>query len=496
MRFARVTMAALLLGAAACAGEADDGVRIRSFDLESAEPPADARGGLAVVRPRANLHFRWDVDGDVRRMRLTANDKEVATFEGGELPRVASDLCSEAACFTSRPGEVEYRLTAWDANGHSDSRTLPVRVAEQGLQILAFTSSPESIEVGTSVELAWETAGAVATRVEAATVGGDGTMRELGSFEGAEARQGKLVDAGVRESTLYRLTARAEDGDEVTAEITVPLRTDAFITSITSSAEQVVAGEEFLLSWRTFGLERLTILRDDGGATIEAVDPHDVEAGSRALTITRDTTFSFVGVTVDGAVLTERCDETGCGPATLLVRVHPGPTVNSFTSDAAEIEVGADTMLRWNVSLADEVRIAWVDETGNHEQVFGPADQQMHVKPADTTRYTLVATGGGHTASRQLVLGVRPDAVIAGPHDVFPGEIFDVSWNTAGATRLELLVDGKRVDVTGLPVDAGSITLQADPSLVSGSTLQVLLIASDGETPPRDGQSSLEILVE
>jgi len=495
MAIARVTVVALLLGAAACAGEAD-GIGIRSFALESADPPADDRGGIVVVRPRANLNFRWDVDGDVQKIRLTANDQEVANFSGGALPRTASDVCGETTCFTANAGDVEYRLTAWDAAGRSATRTLPVRVSDLGLQILSFTSSPESIDPGTAVELSWVTSGAVQARLEAAPIGGDGTPRALGTFDGAAASRGSFVDPNVRESTRYRLTAQAENGDEVTADLTLPLRSEAFITSITASAEQVVAGEPFLLSWRTVGLERLTVLRDDGGETIEAIDAHDVEAGSRTLTIERDTTFSFVGVSVDGEVLTDRCDETGCGPASLLVRVHPGPTVDSFSVDAPEIPTGGQTTLRWSVTQADEVRIAWVDETGNHEQAFLPTEQALSVSPADSTRYTLVATGGGKTASRQVVVGVRPAASLAGPHDVFPGEVYELTWSTAGATRIELQVGGRRVPVDGLPVDDGAITLQADPSLVSGSTLDVLLIAWDGETPSRDGQASLQILVE
>jgi hypothetical protein len=202
-------------------------------------------------------------------------------------------------------------------------------------------------------------------------------------------------------------------------------------------------------------------------------------------------------VSVDGAALTERCDQTGCGPASVLVRVHPGPSVVSFSADAPEIETGGGTTLRWDVSLADQVVIAWVDATGSHEQPFGPAQREMLVTPADSTRYTLVARGGGKTASRQLVLGVRPSIDrLSGPNNVFPGEVFDLSWSTSGATLVELEVGGKRVPLVGVPASEGSVTVQADPTLQPGSSLLVLLYAKDDETPRRIGQKSLQILVE
>ncbi len=493
MAIARVTLAALLLGAAACAGEDGPDVRIDSFELERAEPPADDRGGLVQVGPKSALHFRWKASGDVRRIELTANEKTIASFSG-ENPGAASERCASTECSTWKIGEVDYRLVAWDGAGRTDSRSLRLRVAEQGLQILRFTSDPESIDPGATVTLAWTTAGAEQARVSATPIGG-GETRQLGTFADAAARSGSVVDSGLSVSTLYRLEVEDAEGKTAAAEISVPLRGEAFLTSIAADPPQAAVGEPVTLSWTSVGLERLTILRDDAGETIDDVAEAELAAGSRTVKITRDTSFAFVGISRDGEVITERCDDAGCADARLVVAIHPGPAVLSFTADEREIASGASTTIRWEVTQADEVVITWAGTSGSGELPVAPADVSALVQPADSTRYTLVASGGGRNASRQLLLGVRPDVAIEGPAAVRPGESFAIDWTTKGATQLELRVDGSLVPLGDAPIAAGSVTIDVDSAAAPGSSLDVELTARDDETPRRAGVASLRVEV-
>ena len=495
MRFARVKLAALLLGAAACAGEDGANVTIRAFELERAVPPADDRGGLLLVSPRSDLHFRWQVDGEVDRVALSANERVIATFSGGKIATAATDLCSESRCGTANIGEVIYRLQAWDPAGKSVSRNLPVRVAQQGLQILSFTTAPDRISPGTSVALAWESSGATGAKLTATPLGG-GEERDLGTWEGEGAKSGSFVDEDVRVSTLYRLAVNDDESRTATAEVTLTLQGEAWLTHVEAAPSQVAAGEPVPLSWRSVGLERLSILRDDNGAGITDIRPEELAEGARDVTVEEETTFSFVGVSDDGVVITDRCDDTGCAPAQVTVTVHPGPAVVSFVADEPEIPIGGKTVLRWEVTQADEVVITYSEPGGTGQLAFPAGATEVEVAPSDSARYTLVASGGGRNASRQLVLGVRPKVKLTGPNDVFPGEEYELSWTSAGATRLQLLVDGQPVDVSGEPVVAGSMRITASNGLPRGGSFDAVIIAEDDETPRRSAQDEIEIDVE
>jgi len=495
MRFARVIVAALLAGAAACAEEEGASVAIEAFELERAEPPADARGGNVLVSPRSDLHFRWQLAGEVDRVTLSANEQVVATYSGGNVPRSTSDRCTETRCATARIGEVSYRLQAWDPSGRSVSRTLPVRVAKQGLQILSFTTAPERIVPGTSVTIEWQSAGATTARLTATPLGG-GAERELGVWQGEAAQHGTHVDPDVRSSTLYKLEVRDDEERSATAQVTLSLQGEAWLTQVAASPAQVAAGEPVTLSWRSVGLERLSILRDDDGPGITDITPEELAEGTREVTIEKETTFSFVGVSEEGVIITDRCDDTGCVPAEVTVAVHPGPAVVSFTADDPEIPIGGKTTLRWEVAQADQVVITYSERAGTGQLELPAGTNEVEVAPADTARYTLVASGGGRNASRQLVVGVRPKARLSGPNDVFPGEEYELSWETEGADRIQLLVDGKPVDVSGEPVDAGAIRVQAPHDLTRGSRFEAVLIAEDDETPRRSAQDTVRIAVE
>lgn len=493
MRMERVLLAALLLGAAGCAGEAAD-VRIRVFELERAEPPADASGERIVVQPRSDLHFRWRIEGDPVRLSLTANERAVVSWSGGTLPLVAANACSAARCATDRIGEVVYRLEAWDADGRSDVATLPVRVAELGLLIQSFTSEATSVDRGSDVTLAWESPGAVQARLEATPIGG-GPTRSLGTFSGEAAAANTVVDRTLVESTIYHLTVEDDRGREASADLAVTLRGEAWITSLAAEPASAAPGEPVRLSWTSVGLDRLTIVRDDGGASITDVADDELDAGEREVRIDQTTTFTFVGISREGLLVSDLCDATGCRPAKLVVARREGPAVLSFAADEAELEAGAGTTLRWQVANADQVEITWADATSSGALPIPAGATAVAIAPADTVRYTLVATGAGRTASRQTEVGVRPAVELAGPARVAPGATFEVAWTTRGASGVELLVDGRPVS-TGSAVDSGAVELKADEDATPGSFIEVRLIARDDETPRRTTERTLQIEVD
>lgn len=495
MRMRWVLLGALIVGASGCAGDEGAAVTIRAFELERAEPPADLRGELPVVGPQSDLHLRWELEGKAARLELALNERPVARFDRGTLPAAHAERCEDEACATERIGELTWRLRATDADGRSDERILRVRVAEQGLQVLAFTSAPDTVEPGTSVLLSWQTTGAERAELVAAPIGG-GPARPLGTFEGAEAVSGSFTDEAVEESTIYTLTVEDEAGRSATATVTVTLGGEAWLTSIAATPDRPSPGEPVTLSWTSTGLERLTIVRDDGHPSITDIEQEELEEGEREVTLSRTTTFTFVGISRDGQVITERCDETGCVPARLRIEVVPGPTVHSFTASEGEIASGSSALLHWNVSDADTIGIDTLSDGGTGSLEVQPGMDTLEIVPEDTTRYTLVATGSGRTISRALVVGVRPAVELHAPGTVAPGASFQVRWQTRGADLLELAFDGRPVDLQGKAVEGDSVDLRMAQSAQPGSTVELVLTARDDETPRRQGQARLQIAVD
>lgn len=490
-------LALLLQGAAACGGGGDS-LEIRDFSIESTDPPADVwAGGMSVSRG-ATVGLRWSIRGTPDRLVLTANDHPVIEFERGSIPRSWQDACGESACSTGAAGDLVYRLAAFRGS-EMVAKSLPLRVADQALRVSSFTSRPESIAPGSDVSLSWRTVGASEATLTATPIGG-GEARTLGTFRGSAALQGAAVDPAVGRSTLYRLEIRNDLGETAQAEVAVPLAGESFFTSIAADPAGVAPGQETTLRWTSTGLERLLVIRDDGAEGIDDVGPDELASGARTVRIYRETTFTFVGVSTEGAVVTDLCDDTGCRPAKLTIGLQPGPTITRFDADLREIPAGSGTTLRWTVSNADEVVISWADGTGNHEQRFGPAVAEMPVDPADTIRYTLVAHGGGRIASAAFTLGVKPalsvnvgiDPVYGG---AYAGEELELAWTTLGAALLDVRVDGSPVALGGAPIGGGSVLVPVPPDAAEGSQLAVQVIARDDETPRRTNQVSQLVTV-
>ncbi len=484
------------LGACDCSTEPTPEVlvAIQDFAVSEVVPPASPSGGLLQVVPRSSVTLTWRIEGPARRVVLAANDRVIAEPEPGAEGSF-TDACDDGGtCATAEAGDVLYTLTVIGSGEHatSDTRSVQVRVASEALRIASFTSSAATIDRGSDVTLSWVTAGATTVRLEATPVGG-GETRTLGTFgnDGAAgaptAREGSVVDPALDASTEYRLVAEGPGGATEEATIVVALRGDAFLTGLSSSAARAHAGEEVTLTWSSIGLESLAINRDDGGAAITDLSAAEVAAGSRTVTIQQTTRFSFVGVSLDGDTVTERCDAQGCGPAELVIELRPPPSIATFAADDAEVASGAGTTLRWTAAEADALVLSWTDADGDHAEAVAPLDDgSFAVVPLDTTTYTLTATSAGAPdAVSTALVGVRPSATITAPPEAFAGDVITVSWTTAGATGVALSAAGAPVPLGGAPADAGSVQLQVGAELPEGALLDLSLVATDDEAPPR-----------
>lgn len=480
---------ALALPSLGACGSEEAGVAIEGFQIERADPPLDPTGRLPTVAPGSSVHLSWKLVGRPDRLVLTVDDLPLATWSGGEFPTSFVDRCGTGLCGADTLGEKTYRLTA-HGNGKEASRPLTLRVAEHGLRILSFTSQLILPPWGSSqlrVDLNWVTGGAAEVQLSATTIGG-GKTRDLGRFTGKEAQTGSFSDTRLQSSTVYRLEAIGLKGAMVSAEIPVTLGDEAYITSLKADPPSVAPGEETTLSWQTRGLERLLIVRDDGGAALPEVKPTELDEGSRKVTLLKGATFTFVGVSTTGDVINQVCDGSGCRPAKISIPLRPSPVVAEFRVDQPEVTFGSTTRLRWNVNHADEVVISWADGAGDHEWRSDQATGSLAIQPGQSTRYTLVARGGGRSASKTTSVIVKPFAELVAEVDpvyggAYAGEELSVRYSTAGATLLDLAANGRPVPLGDVPPPAGTVRLAIPGDAAEGSPLSLELLARNDETP-------------
>lgn len=470
----------------ACGSDEDQAIGIRGFRIERAEPPLDPAGRLPTVAPGSTVHLTWSLSGRPDRLLLTVDDHPLASWTGDKLPSSFADACGAGVCGTDTLGEVTYRLVA-TRGGKEVARPLTMRVAEEGLRILSFTSKLVSDKPSPRVELRWATGGATDVRVTATAIGG-GAVRDLGRFAGEDAAAGSLVDEGLGESTVYRLEAVGLKGAVVSAEIPVALGDEAFITAFAADPPAVAPGEETTLSWRSSGIERLLLVRDDGGAPPPEIRAEEVAEGSRKVSLMREATFTLVGVSKTGEVVTDLCDGSGCRPAKIKIGLKPSPQIVDFRVEEREVTFGSTTRLLWNVQHADEVVISWAEPSGDQERRFDEPVGSLEIQPGQSTRYNLVAVGGGRVASRTASVTVRPAAHLVPEVDpvyggAYAGEALQVRWATAGATLVNLLANGIPIPLGDGSPAGGTVTLPIPGDAAEGSILSLELDARNDETP-------------
>ena len=147
-----------------------------------------------------------------------------------------------------------------------------------------------------------------------------------------------------------------------------------------------------------------------------------------------------------------------CRPPFISLKATPNP-----------ISDGQSALLSWNILGAKPGGISIDQDIG---AVSSSGSQT--VTPADTTTYTLTATGIGGTMSQSVVLAVQPSVTLtATPTTVQQGASSVLAWTTKHAVRLTI-VDGSGntiIDVVpsvghrlgnqpvGPKVDAGTVTV-------------------------------------
>ncbi|SPD74472.1 exported hypothetical protein [uncultured Desulfobacterium sp.] len=252
-----------------------------------------------------------------------------------------------------------YTITASNPAGSATASTTVTVIYPAPVAMIS--ASPQSIELGQSTLLYWNTTNAISCIIEPDI----GTVNPNGS-----------IMVSPTATTTYSITATNPDGT-ATANVTVTVITVQPTVTLTASPASIQYGQSSTLTWTSTNATTCAIEPDIG----------DVNAsGSISVSPTETTTYTITATGPGG---------TATGTATVTV-TYPAPTV-SISASPQSIYRGQSTTLTWSSSNAAscviEPDVGAVDLSGSVE-----------VSPTQTTTYTITVTGlGGNNTAHTTV---------------------------------------------------------------------------------------------
>lgn len=328
------------------------------------------------------------------------------------------------------------------ACGGSDPVTLPKA------RIVSFTAEPSTVVPGQSSLLRFEVSGASTVRID--TADGANVLPDTSS----QGASGSIVTPALDVTTTFVLTAKNNAGvSSSTVTVTVDDGNGPKIGSFGVSPSEITAGATATLSWQSEnGVgARIEVL----GTQVYGVPAQDVSLGSYDVSPTDTVTYTFVLVAADGTLLERQ--------ATLTVLPSvPGPQITTFSASPTPVDPGQATTLTWQVQDASQVLIT---DGAGQEIYAGPNLSGTQIlMPAQTTTYTLVATGASNQTVMQTTTVVVNGPVVAqvtaftaNPTQIDSGNSATLSWQVQDAPG-------------GVTIDADGQTVHTDAALMGTFT--------------------------
>ena len=329
----------------------------------------------------------------------------------------------EGSLAVSPPQTTRYTLIATNRLGLQTTRSVSVEVkpAPKLPSILTFSASPERIKKeGEAITLRWETDGATKVVIEPSDeikdppASGEATIRPL-------------------KSAAYKLiVTNAAGSKEATKNIVIE---PPQIASFAASAETVAAGGEVKLRWTAQGFTKLTLKASAGELMPEKQEIDlPLNATEQAVRPLEDTEYTLTATNAGGT-------ETKTAKVTVTAM-----KVGAFRAEPATVAKGEAAMLTWSVEGATAVTIE--PEVG----AVAKGQNSAIVKPAQTTEYTLTATGADGKKSQAkatITVGdgpVKVDFFTAAPTAIAKGESAILTFSVQNAKRVLIKgSDGKVV---------------------------------------------------
>lgn len=303
-------------------------------------------------------------------------------------------------------------------------------------KIQVFEVAPSVIDAGTVTYLRWqvENANSVSINNNIGDVAISGTMPVSPSS-----------------TTTYTITARNIKGTS-SSSLTVIVNPGVNILTFKANPSEIGAGNIATLQWNVVGAESVTIEPGIGN-----VKP----TGSSKVSPQKTTMYTLIA---------ERDSHTVY--RSVAVTVNNPPVVASFTVFPGQVEYGRSTLLRWNVSGANRVRI---------EPDIGevPAAGNYAVIPGETTTYVLTAQSDCCVVSRSVVVNVN--GYLAPPQGGPIVELFNITPKSIYKGDSAIL-QWDVVNARSVSIDQGIGTVPSSGSIVvtpSANTTYTLTVANE-----------------
>lgn len=443
---------------------------------------------------------------------------------------------------------TSYTLTATNANGNVIRSVFVTVLPPDAPPIInSFNASPATVLSGETSQLSWSV-----TNATSVTITGIGGVLNPSS--------GSVATPALTQSTTYTLEATSESGKKVTQAVRVTVvapTAPPSIASFTATPSSILTGSSSTLAWSVVNADTVSI--DQGIGAVSATGTRSVTpAADTTYTLTATNTAGTVTRTVkvsvaalqpptiasfvaDPAVLTVgesatlrwetkdasftsispnvgnvsgsgstvvvpvaagtyaytllAINKTGAVSRSVSVRVNSpvAPSIVSFTASPAAIVSGDSSILSWQVTNADTVSISPQPGTVSLSGSAG-------VSPTATQIYTLTATKGTLTTTRQVTVTVTAPAqppviasFTASPSTITAGDSTTLSWDIVTDVGSPLTSLSITPSVAVGVSSAGSVTVSPTTNTTytisaansAGTVTQsVSVVVDEPDTPP------------
>ena len=291
-----------------------------------------------------------------------------------------------------------------------------------------FTATPTAIVVGGKATLKWETSEATKVFIN----NGIGEVAVDGS-----------VNVSPLSNITYLLTAVGADNKTVSCEVpvTVTEKVVPVCEAFTATPNSLpVGGGNVVFDWKVKNATAVSISPTIGAVSL---------VGNKTINVTQSAKYILTAVDADGGKVSCEAPVVVADP----VPVFTCANNVTFTASDSSLRRGDSSVLTWNTTDADSVKISSINATA----LAG----SQSVSPTSDITYTLTATKGSNTISCPLSISVttgggggggsvspRCELTIS-DNSISSGDQITLKWDTSNATEVTLTDDkGKEIFTT------------------------------------------------